>query len=247
MILVTTPLWLLAIIGIGQMFAIRQFVRERRGLFQSQTPWLMLLCTGLWLIPMAYQMASGSVIYNGWRHYYFLYAPMLILAAYGLQQTMMILRQWRNGVIANPFAALLALMMGATGVGMIRNHPYQYAYYNALLQGKQITEYMELDYWNVSVVDTLKTLLKKTQEGVTVTGVDLWAQTGLQYAYDVLPEALKSRLTVLGQNDPDAMYYLANPTYVHFSGWKSDGMELSVQTMSYGWPICEIYEANDLN
>ena len=247
MILVTTPLWLLVLIGIGQLFAIRKFVRERRGMFQSQTSWLLLLCTGLWLIPMAFQMASGSVIYNGWRHYFFLFAPMLILAAYGLQQTMAILRQWRNGVIANPFAALLALLMGATGVGMIRNHPYQYAYYNVLLQGKQITEYMELDYWNVSVVDTLKTLLKKTEGGVTVTGVDLWAQTGLRYAYDVLPEALQSRLTVLTQNDPDAMYYLANPTYVHFSGWQSEGMALSVQTMSYGWPICEIYTAEDLD
>lgn len=247
MILVTTPIWLLAMIGVGQIFAIRNMVRERRKTFQSPLPGLLLLCTALWLIPMVFVMSSGTVTYNGWRHFYFLFGPMLILAAYGLQQVFTVLRQWKRGVLVNPAAALLAVAMGTTAVTMAANHPYEYTYYNVLLSNQNITDYMELDYWNVSVVDTLTDLLQKTEGNVTISGVDIWAQTGLQYAYDVLPDEERARVTVLSENDPDATYYLVNPTYTNFSGWQpEDGMELVVQTMSYGWPISEIYGANDL-
>ncbi|HPF87048.1 MAG TPA: glycosyltransferase family 39 protein [Candidatus Limiplasma sp.] len=247
MIIVTTPLWLLGMIGTGQIFALYKLVRERRRIWQIPQAGLLLLCTMLWVLPIVFAMSFGVITYNGWRHFYFLFGPMLVLAAYGLQQVLAVLKQWKNGAFVSPAAALLALAMGATATGMAVNHPYQYTYYNALLYNKDISDYMELDYWNVSVVDTIRDLLQNTEGNVTIAGVDTWAQTGLQHAYDVLSQQQRDRITVLAENDPDAAYYLVNPTYVHFSGWTpEEGMELAAQTMSYGLPICEIYAAEDL-
>ena len=44
----------------------------------------MLLCSLLWLLPLGAAVLAHATVYNGWRHFYFLYGPMLVLAAYGL-------------------------------------------------------------------------------------------------------------------------------------------------------------------
>jgi hypothetical protein len=242
MILVTTPLWLLVMIGIGQVYAARALLRGRREMLKDQTRLLLLLCTALWLGLVALTMVSRPVIYNGWRHFYFLTAPMLILAAYGLQRTWDALRGLKNRLYSHLFALVLAALMGITAVCMLTNHPYQYTYYNALLRADRQSN-MELDYWNVSVLDTLDSLLDTTEGTVAITGADLWAQTGLRYAHALLPATERTRLIVLPENDPDAAFYLVNPTYARFSGWNAEGRELTVQTVSYGVSICEIYAA----
>ena len=247
MIVVTTPLWLLVMIAAGQVYAMEYMIRHRKEGFRDATAALLFLCTVLWLTPMLVVLVLRPNMYNGWRHYYFLMAPMLVLAAYGLGRAWNALRALHKPVFARVFAALLALVMGLTGIGMIRSHPHQYTYYNPLLTGKPIPDTMELDYWNVSVLETLQTLLAQTEGDITVAGADGWAQTGLDYACVVLPEEQRNRLTVLPEASPGAMFYLVNPTYIHFSGWRpGDDMAAAVQTMSYGWPICVIYAADTL-
>lgn len=242
MIVVTTPLWLLLLIGAGQAFAAKHMLENRRKLLTGQAAFL-LLCTLLWLIPMAMALVFKPIIYNGWRHFYFLMAPMLILAAYGLDRIWAALNRLKRRVYARVFAAALAGCMGITGIGMVVNHPTQYAYYNPLPRG-DLTETMELDYWNVSVLGTLRSLLDTAQGDITVSGAELWSQAGLQYAYAALPEALQKRVTVLPQEDPAAMYYLANTTYARFGLWEPGTMEPAAQTMSYGRPICTVYRSD---
>ena len=36
------------------------------------------------LIPLAYGVLSAAVVYNGWRHFYFVYASMILFAAFGV-------------------------------------------------------------------------------------------------------------------------------------------------------------------
>ena len=225
MMVVTTPLWLLLLMGMGQ---VRAALRPKP---------LLVLCTLLWAVPMAYVVIGRPVLYNGWRHFYFLGAPLLVLAAYGLKSGLeMLKRSWRR--IA---AIVLALVMGTTAVGMALSHPKQYTYYNVLLWGKDLPTYMELDYWNVSVVNTLQTLLSEAPGTASIAGIDSWTQAGLELAYDVLPEEQQKRIIILPENDPDARYYLVNPSYAQFSGWDAYGMQTAVQTMSYGVPIYELY------
>jgi len=242
MILVTTPLWLLALMAIGQLFALADLAGIRKRPLSQPAKWMLIACTLLWIVPLAFVIIARPTLYNGWRHFYFLAAPLLCLAVYGFKRSVGILKRFRRPAFRYAAAGVLAAAMAVTGAGMARSHPSQYTYYNALLSGRDLPQYMELDYWNVSALPTVRQLLNDTDAGVAIAGADLWSQTGLECAYDLLSAEEQARVTVLLQNDAAADYVLSNPTYANFSGWHPDDMTLIVQTESYGWPICEIYE-----
>ena len=241
MILVTTPLWLLALMGIGQVFALSDLAGARKRPLPHPLRWMLIACTLLWIVPLAFVMIARPTLYNGWRHFYFLAAPLLCLAAYGYKRSIDVLKRFRKPALRYAAAGILAAAMAVTGASMARSHPAQYTYYNALLSGRDLPRYMELDYWNVSALPTVRRLLDTADTELSIAGADLWSQAGLEAAYDLLSDTEQARVTVLPQGDAAADYILSNPTYANFSGWQPDGKTLAVQTESYGWPICEIY------
>ncbi len=242
MILVTTPVWLLLLIAVGQVLAAGRFLRPRSRPLRDDASVGLLLCTLLWLVPMLYAVITHPTLYNGWRHFYFLYGPMLALAAYGAGRIGDRLRRERSARLRRAAAAALALCMVASGAQIALSHPNQYAYYNVLLYGKNIPETMELDYWNVSVLQTLRSLLAKTSRPVTVTGAELWSQTGLEANRELLSAEDQARLTVLPEGDPSAEYVLSNRTYAVLGHWRAEaGMEIVAETDGFGLPLCTVY------
>lgn len=244
LMLVTTPLWLTALTAIGQGFALRDLIRLRRRPLPDHTAWMLILCTAMWSIPLLFVVAARPTLYNGWRHFYFLAAPLLCLAAYGFKRAAGALQRLPKPFLRYVVSGLLAALMILTGVGMILSHPAQYAYYNQLLLGRDVPRYMELDYWNVSALPTVRKLLHSTEGKLTIAGVDLWSQTGLEAACGLLPADEQARVAVLPQGDAAANYLLSNPTYANFSLWQLGGMEPAAWSESYGWPVCAIYIQN---
>ena len=74
-------------------------------------------------------VALESNVYLQWRHLYFLYAPLLLLAAFGLHGVMVLARgRWpRAGAYA-----LTGTAVAVAVVSMVRIHPYLNDYFNAL-------------------------------------------------------------------------------------------------------------------
>ncbi|NLV57933.1 MAG: hypothetical protein GXY67_04100 [Clostridiales bacterium] len=239
MMLVTTPLWVLLPLSLGQCLAAgRVFTRRPSPL---RVP--LLLCSLLWLLPLAFAVITRTSVYNGWRHFYFLYGPMVALAAYGLSRLWARIRSSKPWRVLLP--GLLSLSMAVTGVGMALNHPYEFPYYNPLVLGKDINTFLERDYWNVSIMDVVRQLEQDPAVGearnpVTIAGVDFWAQAGLDRAMAVLGSS--NLRSVKSQNhSPD--FWLVNHTYTAFSHWKpSQGMRLKTQILSYGAPLVSVYE-----
>ncbi|MCE5342608.1 MAG: hypothetical protein LLF96_03350 [Eubacteriales bacterium] len=250
MILVTTPLWLIALIGVGQFFTLGLVLRLRSRTFKDDTATGLLLCTLLWTLPLLYTLLAQPVLYNGWRHNYFLYGPMLALAAYGLHTLSEKLRSrgTRHALrLRYAGAGLLALMMAFTGAQAGLSHPNEYVYYNALLLNRNVPEYLELDYWNVSVLQTLRSLLAKlpAQGSVTISGGELWSQTGLESAWKLLDETEQARLTVVGYQGGTADYVLENTTYAVLGDWQAaEYMPVIAETESFGLPMCTVYARN---
>jgi hypothetical protein len=244
MILVTTPVWLLLLIAAGQTLAAWRFLRPRNKPFHDDTAVGLMLCTFLWLIPTLYAVLAHPILYNGWRHVYFIYGPLLALAAYGMGRVGDRLLRERAAGLRRAGAGLLALCMTATGVQIALSHPNQYAYYNALLYGKDVPEYMELDYWNVSTLQTLRSLLARLEPGQTVTiaAAESWSQAGLVSSWELFTAEERARLTVLPAGDPSAEYVLSNRTYAALGHWQAEaGMEAVEETESFGQPLCTIY------
>ncbi len=221
MIAATTPLWALLLMLVGGVRAIG----ERR---------LPLLLTALMaLLPLGFAVVTRTHVYNGWRHFYFVYGPLLALAAVGLRWLM---RQRFRRVTA----VLLALCMLLTGIGIATQHPYQQAYYQPLVQLCG-TDYNELDYWNVSARNALQTLAQQQEGDLTIRAADLWTEDALAKALLTLDEQTATRFSLT----PDAAYVLVNPTYAHFSRFDPSGMTRTVCLTAYGQPIMEIYKGDE--
>lgn len=245
MILVTTPLWLMLLIGIGQVFAIGRFTNLRKKPFSDDTGMVLMLLTLLWLLPLAYDIIAQPTIYNGWRHFYFIFGPMLALSAYGLKRADDWLRSLKTPAFHRIAAGALAVCMAFTGTQIALNHPNQYTYYNTLVGNRSdLPTYLELDYWNVSVLATLRSLLTQIASGEqnTITGSDYASQTGLTSAYALLDSDGQDKLRVLPQGSLGAKYVLVNSTYATLNYWKPEkNMQIVAETRSFGQVLSRVY------
>jgi len=221
MILATTPLWMLVMIALGAILAV--FALRKKA---QRLPLGLALC--MFVLPLGFAVITRTHVYNGWRHFYFVYGPMAALAAWGA---------WKVMSKKRLLAVLLAVCMAVSAVGIVWEHPYQYAYYQPVVQLRG-TDFNELDYWNISARDALEQLARTEEGEITVAPADLWTEDALKKALITLPEETAKRFVI----SEDAQYVLANPTYVHFSGFDAAGMTEAVEISSYGQPIMRVYE-----
>ena len=132
------PLWLgistppvvllLGVIGVAGLC--RRATRHPRDLWHESSLRFDLLLVVLIVGTIIAVFVGKSNIYNGWRHVYFLYAPLVILAAVGLHwiQTSTDRRWVRRGI-----HMLAGVGVAVTLVSMVRIHPLEDSYYNALV------------------------------------------------------------------------------------------------------------------
>ena len=104
-------------------------------------------------------------IYGAWRHVYFLYAPLLLLAVIGLQWLASPPRgRWtRAGVYALTGAAVAVAI-----VSMIRIHPYQHIYFNHLTDRaapEQLASRYAVQYWPLPPRDLLGDIIAEHPSG----------------------------------------------------------------------------------
>lgn len=97
------------------------------------------------VFPVAYILYKESILYDSWRHLLFVYPPLIILTALAWEQLLDSLK--------TPFTKaltyfLLCVLLIEPSVWMVRNHPHQYVYFNALTGGlKGAYGNYETDYW----------------------------------------------------------------------------------------------------
>jgi hypothetical protein len=123
----------------------------------------------LWLISVL--LVIGSLIlvvalrptlYDGWRHFYFLYGPIVSLAVIGVRQIWLFLCKsckMANGVRLSASLLALALLMSPVCYWMVENHPFEYVYFNIVGRENEVSNF-ERDYWGVSELKGLEYLLK---------------------------------------------------------------------------------------
>lgn len=107
---------------------------------------LGLLIIGIWVaVPAAAVMWGWVSVYNNFRHELFILPPLFVLAGMGMQAASRI-------PLGKPLRLILAALILVPGLaGILRLHPYEYIYYNALVGGVDgaVGRY-ELDYWCTS-------------------------------------------------------------------------------------------------
>jgi len=223
-IMVSTPLLYLVLFFAGVFASIRLFFSNGAGSYLTKrNTAIFLVC---FFLPLF--IATGR-LYNGWRHIYFIYPSLLILAAIGFQDVWQNIRPVVRGML------IVGLVFGSldTALFMVRNHPYQSIYFNRL-SGKnasEITNRFELDYWGLSYRKALEYILKT--DGETIIPVCFSSECpGKNNMKILLPE---ERKRLVYESAEKAKYFLMNdmvhpPKYAgkEYCAIRVDGMRIMV-------------------
>jgi hypothetical protein len=194
MIALTTPLFVLALILFGNVAAlVHPFRTKAKELFAGEQKYYLVMLALVWLF-LGFAMIARPILYDNWRHFYFLYGFLLLLAVYGFKTLVDLLKgKWKYLAFGALGVQLLAML-----ITIIMSHPFQFVYYNALAGSNPGAKY-DLDYWNVSQAQTLMKLIDTvdSEEQITVTCSDWYTGDGLEKAYNILPESYQSRMRLV--------------------------------------------------
>ncbi len=148
--LITTP-WVALLLGlIGIVLVLGHGILRPRDILRN-TPlrfqWLLLAC---FMLPILAVIVLRPTLYSDWRHMYFLYAPFCLLATFGLYQLVSVSRKKYRGI---GIYALTGIGLVVIVIEMAQIHPYQYLYFNALVD-RHTPEYLrtqyEMEYWGTA-------------------------------------------------------------------------------------------------
>ncbi|HEX5212836.1 MAG TPA: glycosyltransferase family 39 protein [Pseudolabrys sp.] len=141
------PLIMLALGAIGTVGAIAAVTRT--GINAHRRAGLIVLIFAA-IFPVLLAMAARPALYNGVRHFVFVVPPFAVLGGLAAQWIAGRVRVYGAAALGG-LAAILVAGIAWPVAGMIRLHPYDYTYFNALAGGVKAAQhdYM-LDYWGLA-------------------------------------------------------------------------------------------------
>ncbi len=121
---------------------------------------LVGLTTFAAVFPPLYALSQDSPLYDGMRHFLFIYPVLVVLAAYAWGK----LGELIPNKIAKMATTIVPIVLLALPLmWMVKNHPYHYTYMNEAFGGTKAAEHnYETDYWMISV----KPLVKWASENI---------------------------------------------------------------------------------
>ncbi|MBE5794483.1 MAG: hypothetical protein E7323_07370 [Clostridiales bacterium] len=246
-LLVSTPIFVVALAAVGQLLAIWYCWRQRKELLQNHRCILLLCATLIWAAPLFYAMFSNPVVYNGWRHFYFVFAGLAVLAAWGFHCLIRFMQKHGKACQRTISCVLTVICFLTSAIGIALNHPYQYGYINAvgaILNPGPLEEGMELDYWNVSLVDALEEAIDQIQPTapLSYSAMDPVTYLALEIYHAGLPETIAGKLVLAEIGDVSADLLVINLGYHQMYGSPiPESHQLIAETTSYGNALIRVY------
>jgi hypothetical protein len=166
----------LATVGLIMALILRR--RDQSRWWDGIGPLIMVLFSAVF--PLVYAALRHATVYNGFRHFLFVVPPLVCLAAVALA--------WLDEGCVDRFpqvhrvgAIVFVVCMAWMAVAMIRLHPYQYIYYNALVSGVHGAQgRYELDYYCHTYAGAVRRLdgLLRERYGPRYPGMRFRVHTG---------------------------------------------------------------------
>ncbi len=146
------------------------------------------------LIPVASVFLLKPVIYDGWRHFYFIYPLVCLISVYGLMKIFYTSIFMKAAVLILISVYFLEIIFFG-----VSNHPNEFVYFNRFA-GKNLTEIkknFEVDYWGVSGKQMLEKIITMKQGEIVV----LTDSGALELNRELLQDSDKERVAIRDRKD----------------------------------------------
>jgi dolichyl-phosphate-mannose-protein mannosyltransferase len=208
-IFITTPLAYTLSFMTGLILLGRELVMRPKVFLQYRK--MEILFVFWFILPLGAVIIFQSVLYNGWRHLFFIYPAMVLIAIHGAKSSFCwivnVIPEQNKRFVTVGCLAVLGLYLASVLITMIRLHPNQHLFFQKGIGGVVgAQEKFEMDYWGLTFYQGLKTLLTQTDTGkIKVFAVD----PVLVDSARLLSKKSRQRLIFVKELDR-AQYYLDN-------------------------------------
>jgi len=232
------PYLILGLIGI--IFFVFNFFRQPARFLMNTTERNHCLSIAFFFGPVLSVIILHSVLYDGWRQLYFIYPPFILLAVYGL--SCLLKSKTGMGNLLSPAVGLvLFFSVLSTATLMIRNHPFEDVYFNALLPTNEqyLRKSFELDYWGTSYKQALEYIVSHdTSEKITIN-VANWPGNVNRM---ILKEKDRNRIRFVDEVQ-EASYFISNYRFhpEHYS-YPPEQKIFTIKVMNSD--ICSVWKLN---
>ncbi len=222
-ILVTTPLIVIVLMVLGAVSCV-SLIKNRYEKFEKELVDFLGFNFVIFAPIIGWVVFGGATLYNGWRHVYFLWIPVVTLGVFALH----ILERIRKSYPIFHFIAYIVIAASSIGTlnWFLNNKPNAHLYFNVLAKKPLHLNY-DLDYWgvlNYSIME--KILLDMPNQEISVSTI---SDTPLETSRLILSKTERQRIEVSNLND--------QPNYVIDNFFKSNDTTWQERDLYYLWKV----------
>ena len=203
---ITIPaVWLLTGLA-GVLLLIIHFIKQPLTSLANVQQRNYLLFLACFLLPPVAVVLMHSIIYDDWRHLYFIYPSLVFSAIYFLDAV----RRSKWGQLAMLLGAIQAAV---TLADMFSNHPFEQVYFNRLVSHRSdyLRQNFELDYWGAGFKQGLEFLTRyDTSHYITIN--NLFVARAIKQNLILLSPADQQRIRFVEEED-HPKYLMTNFRY----------------------------------
>jgi hypothetical protein len=188
-ILITTPLLYIFLFGIGAFSIVAKFIRYKLVDFNviQDTLFLMLV-----FLPILTVIILNSVLYDTWRHLFFVYPFVIIVSVIGWNRIAPKKSSYGWFELKLAFTTILVFQIAAW---MVINNPHQNLYFNRLAGNASLEKKWEMDYLGLSNKEGLQYLLVKNPNRIITVGVASF--TPFDMSLKTLPSEYNDKISIV--------------------------------------------------
>ncbi len=209
-IISTTPFFVVILFLVGFLAITKKIIlnlfnlnSDKENIWNNNLELFLLYSLIIIFLTIILIVELNSTVYGGWRQIYYIYPSIVFVSVFGIK----ILLEKIN--FKKSFNALLVLLIFLNLFWIIKNHPYQYTYFNFTVKEKNLRNF-ELDYYGVSNLDLLKKIIKINDKNTVK--IYVYSVNPYHLSLNLLNDEDKKRI-LFTKNIEEADYLVTNHYY----------------------------------